>query len=72
VDENGNKTPDLVHMLYLPPVQLQCAADESSAAPGSFPLVLIIHGGPQVGLCEEVLLISWHIQATSAALIQLN
>jgi hypothetical protein len=34
--------------MYLPPVQLQTPADESCAADASFPLVLIIHGGPQV------------------------
>lgn len=50
VGEDGSKcsSSDLVHMLYLPPVQLQTAEDERDASPGSFPLVLIIHGGPQV------------------------
>ena len=47
-DADGKKTGDLVHMLYLPPVQLQSPVDESCAKDASFPLVLVIHGGPQV------------------------
>lgn len=49
VAEDGSQSSSaLVHMLYLPPVQLQTMEDESAAPPASCPLVLIIHGGPQV------------------------
>mmetsp|Transcript_4915 Transcript_4915/g.7492 ORF Transcript_4915/g.7492 Transcript_4915/m.7492 type:complete len:766 (+) Transcript_4915:67-2364(+) len=56
VNEDGSHSAtDLVHMWYLPPVNLQSDEEEGTAAPGSYPLVLIIHGGPQ-----SAILNSWH------------
>ena len=46
-DGKGGDAHGLVHCWYLPPVNMQEREQENSAAAGSVPLVLIIHGGPQ-------------------------